>query len=108
MPRTLIITSKAPGNPEQGRVMSLAQAIAESGREVGVLFVGDGVYSLVPGALPSGQVAPSRTQVKLFASLPDLEERGMSSRVPQGVQVVDHDQMVDLIMDEYSNVLSYL
>ena len=106
MSRSLIVTSKAPGNPEHNRVFDLAREIARGGSEIGVLFVGDGVYSLFPGA--EGQAALSETGVKLFASLADLERRNLKEKVVRSVQAVSYEKIVDLVMKEYSNVISYL
>jgi len=106
MSRTLVVTSKAPGNPEHNRVFDLAKEIARGGIEVGVLFVGDGGYSLFPGA--EGESALSDARVKLFASVADLEKRNLKEKVIRSVQAVSYEKIVDLVMKEYNNVVSYL
>ena len=108
MPGTLIMTSKAPGDPELERAVALAKLLADGGNAVAILFVGDGVYSLISGAVPSVDGSSIGPNVKRFACLPDIRARGLSDKILSEVRAVSYDEIVDLIMEEYSSVISYL
>jgi sulfur relay protein TusB/DsrH len=41
---------------------------------------------------------------KVYALKVDLEKRGLSDRMEQGVELVDYDGMVDLLFSEYAVV----
>ena len=102
------MTSKSPGDPELGHAVGLARLLADGGQTVAILFVGDGVYSLVAGADSSIDASLRGSSVKRFACLPDLMARGLSNTISPEVRAVDYEGIVDLAMEEYSSVLSYL
>jgi sulfur relay protein TusB/DsrH len=48
--------------------------------------------------------APGFGERKVYALKVDLEKRGLSDRMVEGVDLVDYDGMVDLLFSEYAVV----
>lgn len=106
MNSTLILTSKVASDSR--RLLALAEGLATKGEQVGVLFVGDGVYSLVKDSESLATINKIGSSLRLFAAEQDVEARGLKGRVAHEAKVVDYDRMVKLIMREYGKVVSYL
>ena len=73
-----------------------------------ILFLEDGVYSLVRGADFAEKVEQAASRFSLFALRPDLEARGLPpERLIHGVQMVDYHGFVDLAVS-HDRVQSWL
>ena len=105
MKGTLIVTSRiAAGSP---RLVELVRQLQNEGQDVAILFVGDGVYSLVEGSASSSILQPMAPSLGLLGCKNDVESRGIAGKVTTEPSIVDYDKIVELIMEEYSRVLSY-
>jgi tRNA 2-thiouridine synthesizing protein B len=72
-----------------------------------VLLIEDGVYAATRGTAVAKQVEEALKDVSIYALAPDLEARGMQSRVMDGVRLVDYGGFVDLVA-EHNAVQSWL
>ena len=72
-----------------------------------VLLIEDGVYAATKGTAVAKQVADALKNVSIYVLAPDLEARGMQSRVMDGVRLVDYEGFVDLVV-EHNAVQSWL
>lgn len=72
-----------------------------------VLLIEDGVYAAARGTAVSPRVAEAMKTVSIYALKPDVEARGMQTRVMDGIRLVDYAGFVDLVA-EHSNVQSWL
>ena len=105
MKGTLIITSRtAAASP---RLMELVRHLQSEESDVAVLFVGDGVYSLVDGSASSSILRPMVPSLSLFGCKNDIESRGIAGKVSPEMSIIDYDGIVELIMEGYSKVMSY-
>lgn len=72
-----------------------------------ILFIEDGVYGALKGTKISPKVEAAMKNATVYALGPDLEARGVSDRVLEGVKVVDYGGFVDLVT-ESDRVQSWL
>jgi tRNA 2-thiouridine synthesizing protein B len=72
-----------------------------------VLLIEDGVYAATRDTAVAKQVEEALKNVSIYALAPDLEARGMQSRVMDGVRLVDYEGFVDLVV-EHNAVQSWL
>jgi len=72
-----------------------------------VLLIEDGVYAAARDTAVSKQVQEALKSVSIYALKPDLEARGMQTRVIDGVRLVDYGGFVDLVV-EHNAVQSWL
>ncbi len=66
-------------------------------REGSILLIEDAVYAATRGHAASAKLAEASSRLKIYALLPDLEARGVSDRVLEGVETVDYGGFVDLV-----------
>jgi tRNA 2-thiouridine synthesizing protein B len=72
-----------------------------------VLLIEDGVYAAGKDTAVSRQVQEALKSVPIYALKPDVEARGLQTRVMDGVRLVDYEGFVDLVA-EHSAVQSWL
>lgn len=72
-----------------------------------VLLIEDGVYAAGKDSAVSRQVQEALKSVPIYALKPDVEARGLQTRVMDGVRLVDYEGFVDLVA-EHSAVQSWL
>jgi len=72
-----------------------------------VLLIEDGVYAAAKDTAVSPQVQEAMKTVSIYALEPDVQARGMQSRVMDGVHLVDYGGFVDLVA-EHNAVQSWL
>lgn len=73
-----------------------------------ILLIEDGVYGAVSNTPVSAKLGAALADKRIYALGPDLEARGMSAdRVVSGVQVVDYNGFVDLVVGN-NNVQAWL
>ena len=100
-----MITSRmADASP---RLLELVKHIQKEDQDAAILFVGDGVYSIVEGSASHSMLLPM-APLTVFGCKSDIEIRGIAGKVPPGTSIVDYDKIVELIMEGYSRVVSYL
>ena len=72
-----------------------------------VLLIEDGIYAALKGTQASAQVQAAMKDLTFYVLQPDVEARGMSGRVLDGVKTVDYGGFVDLTV-QHNAVQSWL
>ena len=72
-----------------------------------ILLIEDGVYAAMKGTAPAKKLEQLMKTIPVYVLQPDVEARGMQSRVLDGVKMVDYGGFVDLAA-EYPTVQSWL
>ncbi len=82
----------------------IATSLINTGHEVAVLLVQDGVYLLDKGCPHSVEL--KELNVKSYALKAHLDERGIGDRLVVSTELIDYPRMVDLIMEEYDKIIT--
>lgn len=72
-----------------------------------VLLIEDGIYGALKGSSTSELVERALMGHSIYALKPDVVARGMKDRLINGIQLIDYDGFVDLVV-EHSSVQSWL
>ena len=72
-----------------------------------LLLIEDGVYAATAGSTAEANLRHACARLKVYALRPDLDARGMTGKLIDGVTLVDYDGFVDLTV-EYKTSLSWL
>ncbi len=64
-----------------------------------VLLIEDAVYSATKGSTAAANIQAAMADLQIYALGPDLDARGMSARVLDGVKIVDYGGFVDLVAE---------
>lgn len=72
-----------------------------------ILLIEDGVYAATRGSVGEARLKAAAGKFKVYALAPDIEARGISDRVTDGVTLVDYGGFVDLVA-EYKTTQSWL
>jgi tRNA 2-thiouridine synthesizing protein B len=92
-------------SPFEHRALESCLRYARQGSAV--LLIEDGVYAAARDTAVAKQVQEALKSVSIYALKPDLEARGMQTRVIDGVRLVDYEGFVDLVV-EHNAVQSWL
>jgi tRNA 2-thiouridine synthesizing protein B len=71
--------------------------VAQSGA---ILLIEDAVYAATRGNAAEAKLREAMGKLKVYALGPDLDARGMSDRVIDGVITVDYAGFVDLVAEQ--------
>lgn len=72
-----------------------------------VLLIEDAVYAATKGTAAAAKLQAAMADLKIYALAPDLNARGVSDRVLEGVNLVDYGGFVDLVA-EHNTCQSWL
>lgn len=72
-----------------------------------ILLIEDGVYAAMKGTASAKKLEQLMKTIPVYVLQPDVEARGMQSRVLDGVKMVDYGGFVDLAA-EHPTVQSWL
>jgi len=86
---------------------SLDSALRLATKGSTLLLIEDAVYAATQGSEASAKIQSAMADIQVYALGPDLDARGMSARVLDGVKVVDYGGFVDLVT-ENKNCQSWL
>ncbi len=64
-----------------------------------VLLIEDAVYAVTKGSTAAANIQAAMADLQIYALGPDLDARGMSARVLDGVKIVDYGGFVDLVAE---------
>jgi len=81
---------------------SLESALRLATKGSAVLLIEDAVYAATKGSVAATKVQAAMADLQVYALGPDLDARGMSARVLDGVKVVDYGGFVDLVTEHNS------
>ena len=91
-------------SPLEKPVLDTVLRLASSGA---LLLIEDGVYAATRGNAAEAKLREAMAKLKVYALAPDLQARGMADRLIDGVDTVDYDGFVDLVV-EHPNCQSWL
>jgi tRNA 2-thiouridine synthesizing protein B len=86
---------------------ALESCLAHVRKGSAILLIEDGVYAATKGTTVAKQVETAMKTVPVYALKPDIEARGMTGRVLDGVKLVDYGGFVDLVA-EHPSVQAWL
>ena len=86
---------------------SLQACLKHARQGSAVLLIEDGVYAAAKDTAVAKLVQEAMKNVSIYALKPDVEARGLQTRVMDGVRLVDYGGFVDLVA-EHSAVQSWL
>lgn len=72
-----------------------------------VLLIEDGIFAAAAGTSAEALVRQAANGVKFYALQPDVDARGVTGKVMDGITLVDYSGFVDLTL-EYSTSQSWL
>jgi tRNA 2-thiouridine synthesizing protein B len=72
-----------------------------------VLLIEDGVYAATQGAATAERMRQAAGKLSLFVLQPDLDARGMTAKLQDGITPVDYAGFVDLV-EKYPTSQSWL
>ncbi len=78
---------------------SLESCLRMASKGSAVLLIEDAVYAVTQGSVAAAQIQAAMADLQIYALGPDLDARGMSARVLDGVKVVDYGGFVDLVTE---------
>ena len=90
----LHIVNKSPGASD---ALAAALRLAKSGA---LLLTEDGVYAATRGHPAEQSLREAASRLKVFVLAPDLEARGMTDRLADGITPVDYAGFVDLVVEQ--------
>lgn len=86
---------------------TFATCLAHMKKGHALLLIEDGVYAATQGTDAAKKLQEAMKTVQVYALQPDVEARGLQSRVLEGVKLVDFGGFVDLAA-EHPTVQSWL
>jgi tRNA 2-thiouridine synthesizing protein B len=86
---------------------SLESALRMATKGSVLLLIEDAVYAATKGSVTAAKIESAMADIQVYALGPDLDARGMSARVLDGVKIVDYGGFVDLVT-ENKNCQSWL
>jgi sulfur relay protein TusB/DsrH len=90
---------------EQTSTLQSCLRLAQPGSAL--LLIEDAVYAATPWGAATSGVAQAVKSLKVYTLLPDLEARGMSGRLIDGITPVDYGGFIDLVA-EHNTCQSWL
>ena len=85
-------------SPYERNGLEACLRLAQAGSAV--LLIEDGVYAATRGNAAEAKLREAMKQVAVYALAPDLDARGMSARVIDGIRLVDYGGFVDLVCEQ--------
>ena len=92
-------------SPFQTSTLDSCLALAQAGSAL--LLIEDGVYAATVGSAFEARVRQACSTLKVYALQPDMDARGVTAKLIDGVTLVDYSGFVDLTV-EYSTSHSWL
>ena len=92
-------------SPYERNCLESCLRVAQPGSAV--LLIEDGVYAVTRGNAAEGRLREAMKRVAVYALAPDLDARGMSARVIDGIKLIDYGGFVDLVCEK-PNTQSWL
>ncbi len=92
-------------SPFQTSTLDTCLRMAQSGNAL--LLIEDGIYAATVGSATEERVRQACTNLKVYALQPDMDARGVTAKLIDGVTLVDYAGFVDLTV-EHSTSHSWL
>ena len=91
-------------SPLEKSTLDTVLRLAKSGA---LLLIEDGVYAATRNNAAEPKLRQAMERMKVYALMPDLQARGVTDRLIDGVATVDYEGFVDLVA-EHPNCQSWL
>ncbi len=85
----------------QTRTLESCLRLARPGHAL--LLIEDAIYAATRGAAASSRLAEALQTLKVYALQPDVEARGMSGQLVDGVTPIDYGGFVELVAEHPNN-----
>ena len=92
-------------SPFQTRTLDTCLRMAQPGNAL--LLIEDGIYAATVGSATEERIRVSCATLKVYALQPDMDARGVTAKLIDGVMLVDYAGFVDLTV-EHSTSHSWL
>lgn len=92
-------------SPLERNALAACLRVAQPG--AAILLIEDAVYAATSGNAAVAELRDALGRLKVYVLGPDLDARGMSDRLAEGITAVDYAGFVDLVA-EHSNSQSWL
>ena len=92
-------------SPFQTTTLDSCLRMAQPGHAL--LLIEDGIYAATVGSTAESRVRQACSSLKVYALQPDMDARGVTAKLVDGVTLVDYAGFVDLTV-EYSTSHSWL
>lgn len=86
---------------------SLDSCLKHAKKGSSILFIEDGIFAALKGGEVSGKVSAAISDYSVYVLEPDVQARGMSGKLMDGIKSVDYNGFVDLAA-EHEAVQSWL
>ncbi len=88
-------------SPSQTRTLDSCLRLAQAGHAL--LLIEDGVYAATTRSPASAALREAATRLKVYALQSDLDARGMTGALLDGVTTIDYAGFVDLVAEHPTN-----
>ena len=92
-------------SPFQTSSLDTCLRMAQPGHAL--LLIEDGIYAATTGSAMEAKVRAACATLKVYALQPDMDARGVTGKLIEGITLVDYSGFVDLTV-EYSTSNSWL
>jgi len=92
-------------SPFETNTLDTCLRMAQPGHAL--LLIEDGVYAVTKGSATEERMRHACTTLKVYALQPDMDARGVTSKIIDGVSLVDYGGFVDLT-ERYHTSQSWL
>jgi sulfur relay protein TusB/DsrH len=82
----------------------LVDALNASDNDIGLLLIQDGVFMADKGCSESEELLSFK--LPFYACEAHVEERGIKDRLIDGVELVDYNKIINIIMEQYDKIIS--
>jgi len=105
MNNLLIVLGKSPFGSNFDSILKMASEMAETKEKVGILHIQDACIALT---LPEYIRKIANQKLKLYGLKADCEARGLLRKIGKQVTIVDYQEWVKLVMNEYDKIVSWI
>jgi sulfur relay protein TusB/DsrH len=95
--KALLMINQPPFGCDLGKHLEVARRAASAG----ALLMGDGAYFVIEEH--GGPILEAG--VRVYALADSVDARGLGDRVMDGVELVDYDRVIDLVMEDHDVVV---
>ena len=90
-------------NKSHSQTNSLQSCLRLAQAGSALLLIEDGIYAATQGAAAASGIAAAAGRLKVHVLQPDVDARGMTGKLIDGVTAVDYAGFVDLVAEHSTN-----
>ncbi len=90
-------------NKSHGERASLASCLRLAQDGASLLLIEDGIYAATAASAAASGIAAAAGRLKVYVLQPDVDARGMSGKLLEGVTAVDYAGFVELVTQHPTN-----